>query len=195
MYILFYFILQSLLSIYIIIIPKYYLIISIRSHSRKWSYRDWQPLFALVARIYLFCAGTRDSRIASYWIDTLVLKTEGNTYATLLHHPFLFGENQRNAQEVAGMLLDSSEQFFIFGRRSWKPSHGACYHSNSSGAIARLWDFHGWLYTFLQPLWLSRCQEVGVHQSLTNWEEYALPMLPLEHCVGFPRRGRDDAAK
>ena len=25
----------------------------------------------------------------SYWIDTLVLKTEGNTYATLLHHPFL----------------------------------------------------------------------------------------------------------
>ena len=28
-------------------------------------------------------------------------KTEGNTYATLLHHPFLFGENQRSAQEVA----------------------------------------------------------------------------------------------
>ena len=55
----------------------------------------------LVARIYLFCAGTRDSRVASYWIDTLVLKTEGNTYATLLHHPFLFGENQRSAQEVA----------------------------------------------------------------------------------------------
>ena len=28
-------------------------------------------------------------------------KTEGNTYATLLHHPFLFGENQHGAQEVA----------------------------------------------------------------------------------------------
>ena len=28
-------------------------------------------------------------------------KTKGNTYATLLHHPFLFGENQRSAQEVA----------------------------------------------------------------------------------------------
>ena len=28
--------------------------------------------------------------VVSYWIDTLVLKTEGNTYATLLHHPFLF---------------------------------------------------------------------------------------------------------
>ena len=37
----------------------------------------------------------------SYWIDTLVLKTEGNTYATLLHHPLLFGEIQRSAQEVA----------------------------------------------------------------------------------------------
>ena len=24
--------------------------------------------------IYLFCAGARDSRVASYWIDTLVLK-------------------------------------------------------------------------------------------------------------------------
>ena len=33
--------------------------------------------------------GARDSCVASYWIDTLVL-TEGNTYATLLHHPFLF---------------------------------------------------------------------------------------------------------
>ena len=38
----------------------------------------------------MFCAGARDSRVASYWIDTLVLKTEGNTYATLLHHHFLF---------------------------------------------------------------------------------------------------------
>ena len=28
-------------------------------------------------------------------------KTEGNTYATLLHHPFLFKEIQRGAQEVA----------------------------------------------------------------------------------------------
>ena len=54
------------------------------------------------AFIILFvCAGARDSRVVSYWIDTLVLKTEGNTYATLLHHPFLFGENQRSAQEVA----------------------------------------------------------------------------------------------
>ena len=52
-------------------------IISIKSHSRKWPYRDWQPLFVLVARINLFCAGARDSRVASYWIDTLVLKNWG----------------------------------------------------------------------------------------------------------------------
>ena len=32
------------------------------------------PFIALVARSYLFCAGTRDLRVASYWIDTLVLK-------------------------------------------------------------------------------------------------------------------------
>ena len=31
----------------------------------------------------------------------MVLKTEGNTYTTLLHHPFLFGEIQPSAQEVA----------------------------------------------------------------------------------------------
>jgi hypothetical protein len=36
----------------------------------------------------------------SYWIDTLVLKTEGNTYSTLLHHPFLF--KGKPTQEVAG---------------------------------------------------------------------------------------------
>ena len=56
---------------------KYYLIISIRSHSRKWPWRDWQPLIALVARSYLLCAGTRDSRVASYWIGTLILKNWG----------------------------------------------------------------------------------------------------------------------
>ena len=39
------------------------------------------------------------------WAPTRLIpwfsKTEGNTYATLLHHPFLFGENRRGAQEVA----------------------------------------------------------------------------------------------
>ena len=50
------------------------------------------PFIALVARFLFVCVGARDLSVASYWIDTLVLKTEGNTYATLLHHPFLFKE-------------------------------------------------------------------------------------------------------
>ena len=67
---------------------KYYLIISIISHSRKWPCRDWQPLIALVARIYLFCVGERDSRVASYWIDTLVLKNWGKYLRCFTSSPF-----------------------------------------------------------------------------------------------------------
>ena len=66
-----------LLCISIPKIPKILFIISIRSHFRKWPWRDWQPLSKLVALSYCFCVGTRDSRIASYWIDTLVLKNWG----------------------------------------------------------------------------------------------------------------------
>ena len=41
----------------------------------------------------------RDFCVVSYWIDTLVLKTEGNTCATLLHHPFLFkGKNNASSR-------------------------------------------------------------------------------------------------
>ena len=51
------------------------------------------PFIALVARFLFVCVGARDLSVVSYWIDTVVLKTEGNTYATLLHHPFLFKGN------------------------------------------------------------------------------------------------------
>ena len=64
------------------------------------------PFIALVARFLIVCAGTRDLRVVSYWIDTLVLKTEGNTYATLLHHPFLFKGKPTHAREVASTYLD-----------------------------------------------------------------------------------------
>ena len=43
--------------------------------------------------------------IVSYRIDTLVLKTEGNTYATLLHHPFLF--NGKTNASSRGSKKDS----------------------------------------------------------------------------------------
>ena len=48
------------------------------------------PFIALGASYWLFMQVFGDLCIVSYWIDTLVLKTEGNTYATVLHHPFLF---------------------------------------------------------------------------------------------------------
>ena len=48
----------------------------------------------------LFVRVLGDFCVTSYWIDILVLKTEGNTYATLLHHPFLFKEKPTHAQEV-----------------------------------------------------------------------------------------------
>ena len=40
--------------------------------------------------------------MVSNWIDTLFSKTEGNTYAALLHHPFLFKGKPTQAQEVTG---------------------------------------------------------------------------------------------
>ena len=60
------------------------------------------PFIALVARFLFVCvgAGTR------VWSPTGLIpwfsKTEGNTYATLLHHPFLFKGKPTHAQEVAG---------------------------------------------------------------------------------------------
>ena len=88
------FILQSLLSnlynkntknIYLIII------ISIRSHSCKWSWRDWQPLYRVGCEV-LICVCRYE--VTRAWSPTGLIpwfsKTEGNTYATLLHHPFLF---------------------------------------------------------------------------------------------------------
>ena len=53
------------------------------------------PLSRWLQGSYLFVQVQGDLRVTSYWIDTLDIKTEGNTYATLLHHPFLFRENQR----------------------------------------------------------------------------------------------------
>ena len=47
-----YFILQSLLSIYIIKIPKIF-IISIRSHFCKWPWRDWKPLYRVGCKVLI----------------------------------------------------------------------------------------------------------------------------------------------
>ena len=65
------------------------------------------PFIALVATSWLFVQVFGDLCVVSYWIDTLVLKTEGNTYATLLHHPFLFKGKPTQAQKVAVSLMPS----------------------------------------------------------------------------------------
>ena len=39
--------------------------------------------------------------MVSYWIDTLVLKTEGNTYATIAASPFPLQGKLMQAQDVA----------------------------------------------------------------------------------------------
>ena len=74
---LIYFILQSLLSIYNIKIPKIFiLLLSSLSYLTLASGREGidNPFIALVARFLFVCVGTRDLCVASYWIDTLVLK-------------------------------------------------------------------------------------------------------------------------
>ena len=70
-----YFILQSLLSIFIIKIPKilsYHLYqISLLQVAVKGL---TTPFIALVARFLFVCVGAWDLSVVSYWIDTLVLK-------------------------------------------------------------------------------------------------------------------------
>ena len=67
--------LQSLLSIYIIKIPKIFILLSLSDLTFASGREEIDnPFVALVARFLFVCAGTRDLRVASYWIDTLVLK-------------------------------------------------------------------------------------------------------------------------
>ena len=86
------FILQSLLSnLYHKNTKNIYLIISIRSHFCKWLWRDWQTLHRVGCKV-LICLCRYEA--TCLWSPTGLIpwfsKTEGNTYATLLHHPFLF---------------------------------------------------------------------------------------------------------
>ena len=74
------FTLQSLLSIFIIKIPKIFiLLLSSISDLTLASGREGidNPFIALVARFLFVCVGRGDSRVVSYWIDTLVLKNWG----------------------------------------------------------------------------------------------------------------------
>src|SRR3990170_2553309 len=104
-------------SIYTTKIPKIFILLSLSDLTFA-SGREGidNPFIALVARFLFVCAGMRDLSVVSYWIDTLVLKTEGNTYATLLHHPFLFKGKPTHAQEVASALAEHECGTDRFGR-------------------------------------------------------------------------------
>ena len=72
-----YFILQSLIPIYIRKIPKIFILLLLSlSDLTLVSDREGidNPFITLVARFLFVRVGMRDLRVVSYWIDTLVLK-------------------------------------------------------------------------------------------------------------------------
>ena len=76
---LIYFILQSLLSIYIIKIPKNYIIIiiSTRSHSCKWPWRDWQPLYRVGCEVLIClcrCVGLERDLLLDWYLGSQNLR-------------------------------------------------------------------------------------------------------------------------
>ena len=56
-------------------IPKILILLSVSDLTFASGHEEIDnPFIALVVRFLFLCAGTRDLRVASYWIDTLVLK-------------------------------------------------------------------------------------------------------------------------
>ena len=80
-------------------IPKIYLsyhIISIRSHFCKWPWRDWQPLYRVGCEVLVClcrCVGLLRSLLLDWYLGSQKLREI--LTLLLLHHPFLFRENQR----------------------------------------------------------------------------------------------------
>ena len=80
-------------------IPKIYLsyhTISIRSHFRKWPWRDWQPLYRVGCEFSVClcrCVGLLRSLLLDWYLGSQKLREI--LTLLLLHHPFLFKENQR----------------------------------------------------------------------------------------------------
>ena len=80
-------------------IPKIYLsyhTISIRSHFRKWPWRDWQPLYCVGCEFFVClcrCVGLLRSLLLDWYLGSKKLREI--LTLLLLHHPLLFKENQR----------------------------------------------------------------------------------------------------
>ena len=80
------FILFSLLLVFIIKIPK---ILSYYLYQISLSYEGIDnPFIMLVVRFLFVCVGTRDLRVVSYCIDTLVLKNRGKYLRYFATSPF-----------------------------------------------------------------------------------------------------------
>ena len=80
-------------------IPKIYLsyhTISIRSHFRKWPWRDWQPLYCVGCE-FSVCLCRCVGLLRSLLLDWYLGSQNWGKYLryTLLHHPLLVGKNQR----------------------------------------------------------------------------------------------------
>ena len=76
-------------SIYTTKIPKIFILLSLSDLTFA-SGREGidNPFIALVARFLFVCAGTRDLRVTSYWIDTLVLTNWGKYLRYFSASPF-----------------------------------------------------------------------------------------------------------
>ena len=75
--------------IYIIKIPKIFILLSLSDLTFASGHEGIDnPVIALVARFLFVCVGTRDLSVASYWIDTLVLKNWGKYLRYFAASPF-----------------------------------------------------------------------------------------------------------
>ena len=84
-----YFYLHLYFPIYIIKIPKIFILLSLSDLTFA-SDREGidNPFIALVARFLFVCVVARDLSVASYWIDTLVLKNWGKYLRYFTASPF-----------------------------------------------------------------------------------------------------------
>ena len=103
-------------------IPKIYLsyhTISIRSHFRKWPWRDWQTLYCVGCEFFVClcrCVGLLRSLLLNWYLGSQKLRE----ILTLLYYITLSSsrENQRSAQEVARRISGA-----VVGESTHKSRH------------------------------------------------------------------------
>ena len=76
-------------SIYTTKIPKIFILLSLSDLTFASGHEGIDnPFIALVARFLIVCAGTRDLRVVSHWIDSLVVKNWGKYLRYFASSPF-----------------------------------------------------------------------------------------------------------